>query len=83
MYARGLPRHDCPSVLLSLLLPPAPSLAPSGQVRCWTIQAGTLAPGAAGVIHSDFERGFIKAEVGFGWVGVRGWVGSCVSAKCV
>ena len=33
------------------------------QVRCWTIQEGTLAPQAAGVIHSDFERGFIKAEV--------------------
>ncbi|KXZ42091.1 hypothetical protein GPECTOR_208g403 [Gonium pectorale] len=33
------------------------------EVRCWTIQRGTLAPGAAGVIHSDFERGFIKAEV--------------------
>lgn len=33
------------------------------EVRCWTIQKGTLAPGAAGVIHSDFERGFIKAEV--------------------
>lgn len=33
------------------------------QVRCWTIQQGTLAPQAAGVIHTDFERGFIKAEV--------------------
>jgi ribosome-binding ATPase YchF (GTP1/OBG family) len=33
------------------------------EVRAWTIQQGTLAPQAAGVIHSDFERGFIKAEV--------------------
>lgn len=33
------------------------------EVRCWTILRGTLAPQAAGVIHSDFERGFIKAEV--------------------
>lgn len=33
------------------------------EVRAWTITQGTLAPGAAGVIHSDFERGFIKAEV--------------------
>ncbi|PNH04411.1 Obg-like ATPase 1 [Tetrabaena socialis] len=33
------------------------------EVRCWTIQKGTLAPQAAGVIHTDFERGFIKAEV--------------------
>lgn len=31
--------------------------------RCWTIVSGCLAPQAAGVIHSDFERGFIKAEV--------------------
>lgn len=33
------------------------------EVRAWTIQKGTLAPQAAGVIHSDFEKGFIKAEV--------------------
>lgn len=33
------------------------------ECRCWTIPAGTSAPEAAGVIHSDFERGFIKAEV--------------------
>jgi GTP-binding protein YchF len=33
------------------------------EVRAWTITRGTKAPGAAGVIHSDFERGFIKAEV--------------------
>ncbi|KAL0482417.1 Obg-like ATPase [Acrasis kona] len=33
------------------------------EVRCWTIREGCLAPQAAGVIHSDFERGFIKAEV--------------------
>lgn len=33
------------------------------EVRCWTIPAGATAPEAAGAIHSDFERGFIKAEV--------------------
>ena len=33
------------------------------EVRCWTIKRGTKAPQAAGKIHSDFERGFIKAEV--------------------
>ena len=33
------------------------------EVRCWTLYEGSLAPQAAGVIHSDFERGFIKAEV--------------------
>ena len=32
------------------------------EVRAWTIKKGTKAPGAAGVIHSDFERGFIKAD---------------------
>ncbi len=33
------------------------------EVRAWTIKKGTKAPQAAGVIHSDFERGFIKAEI--------------------
>ncbi len=33
------------------------------EVRAWTITAGTRAPQAAGKIHSDFERGFIRAEV--------------------
>lgn len=32
------------------------------ETRAWTIQAGMFAPQAAGVIHSDFERGFIRAE---------------------
>ena len=33
------------------------------EVRAWTIHKGTKAPQAAGVIHSDFEKGFIRAEV--------------------
>ena len=33
------------------------------EVRAWTIVKGTKAPGAAGKIHTDFERGFIKADV--------------------
>ena len=33
------------------------------EVRAWTVIAGATAPQAAGVIHTDFERGFIKAEV--------------------
>jgi GTP-binding protein YchF len=33
------------------------------ECRAWTIRRGTKAPGAAGVIHTDFERGFIRAEV--------------------
>ena len=33
------------------------------EVRAWTIKKGTPAPQAAGKIHSDFERGFIRADV--------------------
>jgi GTP-binding protein YchF len=33
------------------------------EVRAWTVHAGATAPQAAGVIHTDFERGFIRAEV--------------------
>lgn len=33
------------------------------ECRCWTIRNGWMAPKAAGTIHTDFERGFIKAEV--------------------
>lgn len=33
------------------------------EVKAWTVRQGATAPQAAGVIHSDFERGFIKAEV--------------------
>ena len=37
--------------------------AGTDEVRAWTIAHGTKAPGAAGKIHTDFERGFIRAEV--------------------
>jgi ribosome-binding ATPase YchF (GTP1/OBG family) len=37
--------------------------AGADECRAWTIRAGDTAPRAAGVIHTDFERGFIKAEV--------------------
>ena len=33
------------------------------EVRAWTIKKGTLAPEAAGAIHTDFVKGFIKADV--------------------
>jgi ribosome-binding ATPase YchF (GTP1/OBG family) len=33
------------------------------EARAWTIKRGATAPQAAGVIHTDFERGFIKAEI--------------------
>lgn len=37
--------------------------AGADEVKCWQIRKGTKAPGAAGAIHTDFERGFICAEV--------------------
>lgn len=37
--------------------------AGADEVRAWTIQRGTKAPQAAGKIHTDFERGFIRAEI--------------------
>lgn len=33
------------------------------EVRCWTVREGSKAPQAAGVIHTDFEKGFISADV--------------------
>jgi len=36
------------------------------ESRAWTFRAGSTAPQAAGVIHTDFERGFIRAET-IGW----------------
>ena len=35
----------------------------SNEIRAWTIKKNYSAPNAAGVIHTDFEKGFIKAEV--------------------
>ncbi len=48
------------------------------EVRAWTITKGTKAPGAAGVIHTDFERGFIKAKtVAYtDFVANNGWKGA-------
>lgn len=48
------------------------------EVRAWTIHSGDTAPKAAGVIHSDFERGFIKADtVSYAeFVGNGGWKGA-------
>jgi GTP-binding protein YchF len=45
------------------------------EVRAWTIHRGDTAPAAAGVIHSDFEHGFIRAEtVGFDeFIAAGGW----------
>lgn len=48
------------------------------EVRAWTINENAKAPQAAGVIHTDFERGFIKAEVVSynDFVKANGWVGA-------
>lgn len=48
------------------------------EARAWTVKKGSLAPSSAGVIHSDFERGFIKAETVYwqDFVNIGGW------AKC-
>ena len=48
------------------------------EVRAWTITAGTKAPAAAGQIHSDIERGFIRAEV----IGYDDYITHQSEAKC-
>lgn len=50
------------------------------EVRAWTIKRGTKAPQAAGKIHSDFERGFIRAEV-IGFDEFMNCGGNMVTAK--
>ena len=40
-----------------------PRIAGVKEVRAWTMHKGDTAPQAAGVIHTDFEKGFIRAEV--------------------
>jgi GTP-binding protein YchF len=53
------------------------------EVRAWTIRAGATAPQAAGVIHTDFEHGFIRAEViGYeDYVACRGEAGAKEAGK--
>jgi len=53
------------------------------ESRAWTIRVGATAPQAAGVIHTDFERGFIKADVvGFDdFVTHNGWAGARSAGK--
>jgi hypothetical protein len=48
------------------------------EIRAWTVKRGAKAPQAAGVIHTDFEKGFIKAEV----VWWEDWVKLGSEAKC-
>jgi hypothetical protein len=53
------------------------------EVRAWTVKQGATAPQAAGVIHTDFERGFIRAEVASydDWVGHGGELGAKEAGK--
>jgi len=53
------------------------------EVRAWTIHQGSTAPQAAGVIHTDFEKGFIKADVVAydDFVECNGWAGSKEKGK--
>ena len=48
------------------------------EVRAWTIHRGDTAPKAAGVIHTDFERGFIRAETASyaDFIANEGWKGA-------
>jgi len=53
------------------------------EARAWPVESGSKAPQAAGKIHTDFERGFIKAEVVAydDFVNNNGWVGSKTTGK--
>ncbi len=53
------------------------------EVRAWTVRRGALAPEAAGVIHSDFEEGFIRAEVVSyeDFISLGGWAGARDAGK--
>ena len=53
------------------------------EIRAWTISIGATAPQAAGVIHTDFERGFIRAEtIAFGdYVALSGEAGARDAGK--
>jgi len=55
------------------------------EARAWTIKKGTLAPQAAGTIHTDFEKKFIKADICSypDFVSSKGWVGAREIGKVV
>lgn len=67
---RYIEDNKCPSVLDKIILAGYKALqleyfftAGADEVKAWTIQKGTKAPQAAGRIHTDFEKGFIMADV--------------------
>lgn len=53
------------------------------EVRAWTVRKGSKAPQAAGVIHTDFEKGFIKAEIvsSEDFIECGGWTGARTAGK--
>ncbi len=53
------------------------------EVRAWPILKGTLAPQAAGAIHTDFEKGFVKAKIANfeDFIGLKGWKGVMDAGK--
>jgi len=53
------------------------------EIKAWTIQKGWSAPQAAGVIHGDFEKGFIKAETVYykDLIEYKGWAGARTAGK--
>ena len=55
--------RDCDAVLYVLRAFEDPSVPGDTESRAWTFRAGAKAPECAGVIHSDLQRGFIRAEV--------------------
>mmetsp|Transcript_12972 Transcript_12972/g.22173 ORF Transcript_12972/g.22173 Transcript_12972/m.22173 type:complete len:400 (-) Transcript_12972:276-1475(-) len=68
--AKFCEENKCKSMMDSIVLSGYHALklvhfytAGADEVKCWTIRDGWKAPQAAGTIHTDFERGFIKAEV--------------------
>ena len=71
---------DTPLILLHLLT--FFTVGPK-EARAWTIEAGSKAPQAAGAIHSDFERGFIRAETTAfdDYVGLGGEAGAREAGK--
>ena len=65
----GLERVDRDQIIRQIMTASGQMLyftAGEKEVRAWTVKKGSTAPQAAGVIHTDFERGFIRAEtIGF------------------
>jgi ribosome-binding ATPase YchF (GTP1/OBG family) len=53
------------------------------EARAWVIPDGFTAPMAAGIIHSDLQRGFIAAEVSEGYDGIVKKYCNCLNVSCL